>query len=248
MGNLDDDNKTYIKLYRKVMDNAIFLELPYDRWHAFEFLILKARRFPTVTILKGKPIKLEVGQLICGEDKLASKWGWSRGKVKRYLDMLENLGMIKKNGTPYGTLITVENYTKYQGECSYSDTTDDTTDGTSLDTTGGTSDGTHKKNVKKEKKEKNVKKDIYIGVPDELKTAFMEFAEMREAKKKPITTENTVTRILNRLEKFASSTDEKIAILNQSTDHCWIDVYDLKDKPKKGTGNPYLDMLGDECE
>lgn len=247
MGNLDD-NKTYIKLYRKVMDNAIFLELPYDRWHAFEFLILKARRFPTVTILKGKPIKLEVGQLICGEDKLASKWGWSRGKVKRYLDMLENLGMIKKNGTPYGTLITIENYTKYQGECSYSDTSLDTTHGTSLDTTDDTSDGTHKKNVKKDKNVKNVKKDIYIGVPDELKTAFMEFAEMREAKKKPIMTENTVTRILNRLEKFASSTDEKIAILNQSTDHCWIDVYDLKDKPKKGTGNPYLDMLGDECE
>ena len=239
MGNLDDDNKTYIKLYRKVMDNAIFLELPYDRWHAFESLLLKARRFPTVTILKGKPIKLEVGQLICGEDKLTSKWGWSRGKVKRYLDMLENLGMIKKNGTPYGTLITVENYTKYQGECSYSDTTDDTTDGTSLDTSDGTSDGTHKKNVKK---------DIYIGVPDELKTAFMEFAEMREAKKKPIMTENTVTRILNRLEKFASSTDEKIAILNQSTDHCWIDVYDLKEKPKKGTGNPYLDMLGEDYE
>lgn len=245
MGCLNDD-KTYIKLYRKVMENAIFLELPYDRWHAFEFLILKARRFPTVTILKGKPIKLEVGQLICGEDKLASKWGWSRGKVKRYLDMLENLGMIKKNGTPYGTLITVENYTKYQGECSYSDTALDTSDGTSLDTSDGTSDGTHKKNVKKDKNVKNVKNDIYIGVPDELKTAFMEFAEMREAKKKPIMTENTVTRILNRLEKFASSTDEKIAILNQSTDHCWIDVYDLKDKPKKGTGNPYLDMLGDE--
>ena len=236
---------TYIKLYRKVMENAIFLELPYDRWHAFEFLLLKARRFPTVTILKGKPIKLEVGQLIYGEDKLASKWGWSRGKVKRYLDMLENLGMIKKNGTPYGTLITVENYTKYQGECSYSDTSLDTSDDTSLDTTDDTSDGTHKKNVKKDKNVKNVKKDIYIGVPDEIKTAFMEFAEMREAKKKPIMTENTVTRILNRLEKFASSTDEKIAILNQSTDHCWIDVYDLKEKPKKGKGNPYLDMLGE---
>ena len=239
---------TYIKLYRKVMENAIFLELPYDRWHAFEFLLLKARRFPTVIILKGKPIKLEVGQLICGEEKLAVKWGWSRGKVKRYLDMLENLGMIKKNGTPYGTLITIENYTKYQGDYSQDDTSLDTSDSTSLDTSNSTTDGTHKKNVKKDKNVKNVKKDIYIGVPDELKTAFMEFAEMREAKKKPIMTENTVTRILNRLEKFASSTDEKIAILNQSTDHCWIDVYDLKDKPKKGTGNPYLDMLGDECE
>ena len=234
------EDMTYIKLYRKVMENAVFLELPYDRWHAFEFLVLKARRFPTITILKGKPIKLEVGQLIYGEDALARKWGWSRGKVKRFLDMLENLEMIKKNGTPYGTVITIENYTKYQGDCACDDTP--------LDTPDSTSDGTHKKNVKKEKKEKNVKKDIYIGVPDELKPAFMEFAEMREAKKKPIMTENTVTRILNRLEKFASSTDEKIAILNQSTDHCWIDVYDLRDKPKKGTGNPYLDMLGDECE
>lgn len=247
MGCLNDD-KTYIKLYRKVMENAIFLELPYDRWHAFEFLLLKARRFPTVTILKGKPIKLEVGQLICGEEKLAVKWGWSRGKVKRYLDMLENLGMIKKNGTPYGTLITIENYTKYQGEHSQDDTSLDTTDSTSLDISDDTTDGTHKKNVKKDKKGKNVKKDIYIGVPPELKTAFMEFAEMRKAKKKPISTENTVTRILNRLDKFASSTEEKIEILNQSTDHCWIDVYELKDKPKKGTGNPYLDMLGDDYE
>ena len=107
----------YVKIYRKVMENEVFLELPYDRWHAFEFLVLKARRFPTITILKGKPIKLEVGQLIYGEDALARKWGWSRGKVKRFLDMLENLEMIKKNGTPYGTVITIENYTKYQGDC-----------------------------------------------------------------------------------------------------------------------------------
>lgn len=205
----------YVKIYRKVMENEVFLELPYDRWHAFEFLLLKARRFPTITILKGKPIKLEVGQLIYGEDTLARKWGWSRGKVKRFLDMLENLGMIKKNGTPYGTVITIENYTKYQGECSCDDTP--------LDTPDSTSDGTHKKKDKK---------DIYICVPEELKPAFMEFAKMRERIKKPLTSEDSVKRQLSKLYKLGKTTDEQIEILHQSVDNCWQGLFPLKSNPE----------------
>ena len=213
------EDMTYIKLYRKVMENAVFLELPYDRWHAFEFLVLKARRFPTITILKGKPIKLEVGQLIYGEDALARKWGWSRGKVKRFLDMLENLEMIKKNGTPYGTVITIENYTKYQGDCACDDTP--------LDTPDSTSDGTHKK---KDKKDKN---DIYTCVPEELKPAFMEFAKMRNKIKKPLTSEDSVKRQLSKLYKLGKTTEEQIAILHQSVDNCWQGLFPVKSEPEK---------------
>ena len=209
----------YVKIYRKVMENEVFLELPYDRWHAFEFLVLKARRFPTITILKGKPIKLEVGQLIYGEDALARKWGWSRGKVKRFLDMLENLEMIKKNGTPYGTVITIENYTKYQGDCACDDTP--------LDTPDSTSDGTHKK---KDKKDKN---DIYTCVPEELKPAFMEFAKMREKIKKPLTSEDSVKRQLSKLYKLGKTTEEQIAILHQSVDNCWQGLFPVKSEPEK---------------
>lgn len=140
-----DDDFTYVKLYRKSLENELFLEIPYDRWHAFEFLVLKARRFPTVKILKGKQVKLNTGQLIYGEGKLAEKWGWSRGKVRRFLDLLEELEMIRRSGTPYGTLITIENYTIYQG----SQPLDDTPDSTSSDTP----DGTHKKKDKKDKKD-----------------------------------------------------------------------------------------------
>lgn len=209
----------YVKIYRKVMENEVFLELPYDRWHAFEFLVLKARRFPTITILKGKPIKLEVGQLIYGEDALARKWGWSRGKVKRFLDMLENLEMIKKNGTPYGTVITIENYTKYQGDCACDDTP--------LDTPDSTSDGTHKK---KDKKDKN---DIYTCVPEELKPAFMEFAKMRNKIKKPLTSEDSVKRQLSKLYKLGKTTEEQIAILHQSVDNCWQGLFPVKSEPEK---------------
>lgn len=145
-----DEGMTYIKLYRKVAENELFLELPYDRWHAFEYLLLHARRFPSVVILKGKPIPLDTGQLIIGEGKLGTKWGWSRGKVIRFLDMLEELEMIKKNGTPYGTVITIENYAKYQCDAP----ADDTPTSTPVDTPDGTPGGTYKKNDKKVKKEK----------------------------------------------------------------------------------------------
>ena len=63
---------------------------------------------------------------------------------------------------------------------------------------------------------------------------------MRKTKKKPITTENTVKRILNKLDKFASCTEDKIAILNQSTDNCWTDVYELKGD--KNNGRPKRDI------
>lgn len=148
-------NNGYIKLYRKCLENEFFLEKPFDRWRAFEYLLISARYKPSRVILKGQVIELEAGQLIVSEKKLAEKWDWSRGKVRRFLSLLESLQMIQVNGTAYGTLVTIENYTKYQCD----GTSDGTTDSTSDSTTDGTSDGTH---IKKDKKVKKVKKDKNI--------------------------------------------------------------------------------------
>ena len=148
-------NNGYIKLYRKCLENEFFLEKPFDRWRAFEYLLISARYKPSRVILKGQVIELEAGQLIVSEKKLAEKWDWSRGKVRRFLSLLESLQMIQVNGTAYGTLVTIENYTKYQCD----GTSDGTTDSTSGGTSDSTSDGTH---IKKDKKVKKVKKDKNI--------------------------------------------------------------------------------------
>lgn len=149
-------NNGYIKLYRKCLENEFFLEKPFDRWRAFEYLLISARYKPSRVILKGQVIELEAGQLIVSEKKLAEKWDWSRGKVRRFLSLLESLQMIQVNGTAYGTLVTIENYTKYQCDGTSDGTTDSTSDSTTDGTTDGTSDGTH---IKKDKKVKKVKKD-----------------------------------------------------------------------------------------
>ena len=231
MGNLNG----FVKLHRKMIE-----------WGWYSDCVVKDVFIHILMVATFKPTKylghdLNPGQAVIGRKKLAKELGFTEQQVRTALKKLESTGEISLFSTNKFTIATVENWDFYQG-CDDEDN-QQITNNQPTNNQQITNNQPHLKNVKKDKNVKNVKKDIYIGVPDELKTAFMEFAEMRKMIKKPITTVNTVTRILNRLNQFGHSTEEKIAILNQSTDNCWQDVYQLK---KKGTGNPYLDMLGEE--
>ena len=132
-------NDGYIKLYRQLIDNELWSEKPFSRAQAWIDLILKANFKTKRLVIKGKTITIRRGQLLRAEETLASDWGWSRGKVRRFLDFLVKEGNISKNGTASGTLITIENYETFQGERPEDSTTD------------GTAHGTGEKKVKKVK-------------------------------------------------------------------------------------------------
>ena len=86
-------------------------------------------------------------------------------------------------------------------------------------------------------KPKPQKKEPVIYYPNDelLDSAFKEFLTMRNKIKKPIATKQAMTRIMNKLNKLSGgNNDIAIDILNQSTDNCWQDLYQLKDeKPQK---------------
>lgn len=156
-----NEDRTFIKLYRKVTGSELFSERPFDRWHAFEYLLINARRFPASVIVKGQRINLDTGQLICGMEVLGDKWGWSRGKVQRYLNLLEKMEMIEKEPSQIGTIITIKNYIKYQCDDTASSTAEhvekSATTGTcrasnepTNSTTDSTTDGTGRKKDKKD--------------------------------------------------------------------------------------------------
>lgn len=88
-------------------------------------------------------------------------------------------------------------------------------------------------------KPKPQKKEPVIYYPNDelLDSAFKEFLTMRNKIKKPIATKQAMTRIMNKLNKLSGgNNDIAIDILNQSTDNCWQDLYQLKDeKPKKSS-------------
>jgi len=139
--------KGWIKLNRQIQDHWIWTDKPFNKSAAWIDLILLANHETQKVNLREGLITIKRGQFITGIDKLAQRWGWSRGKVYRFLNVLESEQMLKRKANTYGTLLTIVNYSKFQSVRN----TDDTADGTTNDTTDGTTDGTPTRNIKNDK-------------------------------------------------------------------------------------------------
>ena len=71
---------------------------------------------------------------------------------------------------------------------------------------------------------------VFAELSEPMKEAMSEFKRFRTMAKKPMTTE-AVERMLSRLEKLSGGDEnKKIAILRQSIDRGWTDVYELKEE------------------
>ena len=117
--------KGWISLYRSVRHNWIYTSEPFDKFHAFVDLIFRAQYEDAKVLIKGQLIELKKGQLLVGTDTLSKEWQWSRGKVLRFLKLLEQDEIISLDGTALGTVVTIENYSKYQDLRATDDTTDE---------------------------------------------------------------------------------------------------------------------------
>ena len=109
-----------------------------------------------------------------------------------------------------------------------------------------TQDRLGKDSIGKDKLGKENKAENPLDVlPESVRSAFDDFAKMRKTKLKKPMTDNAVKRMLNKLTSLSADESIQIAILNQSEDNCWLDIYPLKtDKPKQQKGsNPFLDMV-----
>ena len=74
-------------------------------------------------------------------------------------------------------------------------------------------------------------KDIYKGDwPDWLPLdAWVGFVNMRNATKKPMT-DRAVQNLLTKLEKMRADGQDVAEVLDQSTNACWADVYEIKER------------------
>lgn len=90
------------------------------------------------------------------------------------------------------------------------------------------------KNSTKESKENKskVNKNILSAKPEPLQSAYMDFIEMRNKIKKPLT-DKALQLVVSKVERLSDNIDTQIAIINQSVEHCWQTVYPLNDQQKK---------------
>ena len=245
----------WIKLHRKILDCFIWQDKPYDKARAWIDLLLIAMHHDKKMLIDDEVVIIQRGSFMTSIVKLADRWGWSRNKVVRYLDVLESEQMLNTKRTPKGTLITIVKYDDYQLADMSSESTYESTRGATNETPGESADGTtgesadesqnkninNIKNVKNEKNEKKEKKEVtnvtkkkepvvYYPNDDLLDNAFREYVTMRNKIKKPITTKQCLTRAMNTLDRLSGGDNNlAIKILNQSVDHCWQGLFALKD-------------------
>lgn len=104
----------WISLHRSIQDNDLWLAEPFTWAQAWIDLLLNANHKPGSFWVRRVEVKLERGQLGWSEITMSERWKWSRGKVRRYLGMLETRGMIVQQKTQLTSVITICNYDTYQ--------------------------------------------------------------------------------------------------------------------------------------
>lgn len=90
----------WIKLWRSSEKNEFYFSDPFDKWHAWQDLLIMADDSGTVkTSLR----------------RLKTRWNWSSVRqIVKHLETLSETGQITISGTPSGTVITIVNWEKYQ--------------------------------------------------------------------------------------------------------------------------------------
>ena len=252
----------WIKLYRQLQDCWIWLDKEqFDKRSAWVDLLLTANHSDKKILFNGELITVKRGQILTSIRKLAERWKWSYDKTSRFLKLIESDGMLRKESDNCRTLLTIENYEFYQDvpitdrtptsehtehkqvsilntdECTYR-----TLISEPISDKQECKEYKNDKNVKNEKKERKGQA-VYYPNDELLNNAFKEFVTMRNKIKKPLATKQALTRMMNKIEKLScGDNDLAIKILNQSTDHCWQDVYELKsDSGGNRTGNSCID-------
>jgi len=146
-----DKHTGWIKLYRSLAESDLWKSDRFTKAQAWVDLIIGANHKKGSFWVRGIEVKLERGQIGWSQLTMSKRWGWSRGKVSRFIKWLENDSKIKQQTKQQiTTIITLVNYEKYQSD----NTTDKSTDGQQTDNRRNTN-----KNDKNEKKE-------YVSIED----------------------------------------------------------------------------------
>lgn len=212
----------YIKLYRQIQDCWLWNDgEKFDKRSAWIDLLLLANHEDKKVFFEGKLIVVKRGQFITSIQKLGERWKWDRKKVMKFLDVLESDSMLSQKRTTHGTTITIVNWDNFQVEGTTKRTTTTTTDGQRLPQPMDTNKN-DKEYIKNDKNNKYADDDC-------LNNAIKDFIEHRRKLRKPMT-DKAIELFIQRLNKFETSVDGQIRLINIAIERGWQTVYPAEDE------------------
>ena len=241
----------WIKLYRKMVDDPIFVNSTGPQVKVLLTVMFLAAWTPKKWDVLGHEFTIQPGEVFVSTRDLADRAGdgVSHKVVRGALERFEKLGFWTLKRARTGTLIHIVNWRKYQlYEC-----VEGTGEGTAR-AQAGHSEGTGRaheghSNKKESKNSKNVRREEYntplppeggkggvaflfekfSGDNQELLSALKEWQEMRKRMKKPLT-EKAAELNLKDLQKLSGGDERQMAaIVLQSIKHGWQGFYVLKE-------------------
>src|SRR6056297_3625205 len=104
-------NDGWIKLYRQIQNNWLWeTEKPFDKRSAWIDILLMVNHKKKKIPFDNSFVEVDKGERITSERKLAKKWGWSRTKVRNFLELLQKDNMLEVKKTTKRTTIKVVNF------------------------------------------------------------------------------------------------------------------------------------------
>jgi DNA replication protein DnaD len=110
-----DKSKGWVLLYRSIRDGWLWSIKPFDPARAWIDLILDANHDDAKIYINGKLVTVKRGQTWTSVRVLAERWGWGPHRVINFIRTLESEGMVTRFRTKSGTLLTLVNYSDFQG-------------------------------------------------------------------------------------------------------------------------------------
>ena len=107
------DQVGWIKIHRQLLDNPIMTGNMLALWVV---ILMTATHKERDVLFKGERITTKSGQLLTGRKFLSMKSGVSESTVQRFLKKLESEHQIEQQISNKNRLITILNWSKYQGD------------------------------------------------------------------------------------------------------------------------------------
>jgi hypothetical protein len=191
-------SKGWIKLHRKLTETDGYFSEPFCRNMAWVDLLLLANHDNNFFRVRGVRVDVKRGQVGYSIDTLMKRWKWSKGKVLRFLNELENDAKIVQQKSRVITLISISKWNEYQ--------LDGTTDSKTNSTTNGL------QTVKQTDTNKNVENDKNVNNAEEVPQQLFEM--FRRAASRKITDQHLLTEVGKFINKYPEPKNHTAPLVN----------------------------------
>lgn len=224
----------WIKLHRRLMEKAIWTSSSAEQKVILITILMLANHEGKEWEWNGKQFKATSGQFVTSLESIIKKCGKgvSKQNVRSALEKFEKYEFLTQQVTKTGRLVTIVNWEGYQAK--------DIT--TNTPTNKEVTQRSHRGNKevtpnKNDKNYKNDKKYIYIAEFTKNKLlieTIIDFMKMRDQIKKPMT-DKALQIMINKLKGLSEDEEIQIKILENSIEHCWQGIFQLKEDSNGST-------------